>query len=1118
MIADSEQRARARDPARSVIVQAPAGSGKTELLTQRYLALLAHVDEPEHVLAVTFTRKAAAEMRHRVLRALQAQDGSAPDARLPETAELARAVAEQSERRGWRLAEHPARLRIRTFDSLSHWLAAAAPVSDSRGAALGSIVEQPDALYEAAARRALELLDDADFGPALTTVVRYLDNRTELFVRLMAQMLAQRDQWLPLLGRGLITTEARAALEAGLRALVQHELEGLAACMPLPMRVKLTKVLPYAGACLETAGNSSPLVAWAGCTEFPAADPDALPLWQALPAFFLTAQEKPGPEFRLAGGVNKKLGFATPKEGGDAALKDAAKQLVASAAGDAELLAALGRVRALPAPAYSDAQWAALAAFIKVLPLVAAELELLFNQRGTTDYVQVARQALAALGSDGAPTGLALTLDYQIQHILIDEFQDTSRTQLALLQELTRGWTSGDGRSLMLVGDPMQSIYRFRQADVSLFLNLWDNGLGDLPLEPITLSCNFRSVPAVVDWVNATFSALMPAAHDPTTGAVRFAPGVAQRAGHAASGVRWHRFFHPGRVDEARCVADLVEAALQENSSDRIGILVRTRNQARLIAPELRARGIAFAGAGLEQPGETAVEQDLIALTRALSQPGDRVAWLALLRAPWCGLSLADLDALVGNDWDSTVLELLRAPERLSVVSADGRERIGELCEQMSASLARKGELALRDWVEGAWQRLGGPAFLQTQRELELAEQFFQQLEAHDEGGDIAAAFDLYTCLPDRQDSPTESAARVQLLTLFKAKGLEYDVVILPALDGSTRNDSRQMIAAHEYFGPDGATEYLLAPLEAPGQPDDPLARLIRGLQAEQRSHELDRLLYVAATRAKRWLHICHELKLDKDGKIAAPRRGSLLARLWPVIEADCAELSGPPGTSEQREAWVQLAVRRREAGWQPVPPPPALPYAAAPLAADGDVEVTYDWAGSDAMRIGRVVHRCLQHVAERGLTQWRNGQRVAGMLTEEGVEAAQLAGAAEQVNTALQATLRDERGRWLVADHREAAVELPVTVLHDGRPERLVIDRTFVADDGVRWVVDYKTSRHEGADIDVFIDREVERYTPQLMRYVAALRLLDPGRPVRAALYFPLLGVFRELPDVTVG
>ena len=248
MIADSAERARARDPARSVIVQAPAGSGKTELLTQRYLALLAQVEEPEHVLAVTFTRKAAAEMRHRVLRALREPVGDETDERLPETAELARAVAQQSARRGWRLAEHPARLRIRTFDSLSSWLAAAAPVSDSRGAALGRVAEQPGELYEAAARRVLELMDDATFGPALTTVLGYLDNRTDRFVQLMAQMLAQRDQWLPLFGTGRVTTAAREALEAGLRALVRHELEQLAACIPLPMRVGLARVLPPAGA------------------------------------------------------------------------------------------------------------------------------------------------------------------------------------------------------------------------------------------------------------------------------------------------------------------------------------------------------------------------------------------------------------------------------------------------------------------------------------------------------------------------------------------------------------------------------------------------------------------------------------------------------------------------------------------------------------------------------------------------------------------------------------------------------------------------------------------------------------------------------------------------------
>ncbi|HKS93916.1 MAG TPA: UvrD-helicase domain-containing protein, partial [Gammaproteobacteria bacterium] len=158
--ADQHTRERALDPQTSFIVQAPAGSGKTSLLTQRYLRLLAGVEAPEEIIAITFTRKAAGEMRNRVLKALDAAgDGTVPAAvhhRL--TWELARAARARDAERGWRLAEHPARLRIQTIDSLNAELTRQMPLLSGCGAP-PAIAEQPEFLYQEAARRTLALLE-----------------------------------------------------------------------------------------------------------------------------------------------------------------------------------------------------------------------------------------------------------------------------------------------------------------------------------------------------------------------------------------------------------------------------------------------------------------------------------------------------------------------------------------------------------------------------------------------------------------------------------------------------------------------------------------------------------------------------------------------------------------------------------------------------------------------------------------------------------------------------------------------------------------------------------------------------------------------------------------------
>src|SRR5690606_31866491 len=120
---------------------------------------------------------------------------------------------------------------------------------------------------------------------------------------------------------------------------------------------------------------------------------------------------------------------------------------------------------------------------VLVVRYAAAHLKVVFQQRHSVDFSEVALAALQALGNV-EPTDTQLAMDERIAHILVDEFQDTSFIQIELLEKLTEGWMPGDGRTLFLVGDPMQSIYAFRKADVGLFLKLWhERRLGQVPLE-----------------------------------------------------------------------------------------------------------------------------------------------------------------------------------------------------------------------------------------------------------------------------------------------------------------------------------------------------------------------------------------------------------------------------------------------------------------------------------------------------------------------------------------------------------------------------------------------------------------------------------------------------------
>ncbi len=157
-MSDGAARTRAVEPSRSVIVQAPAGSGKTTLLVERYLGLLAVVDAPEEILAITFTRKAAAEMRRRVLGFLDPDYQS--DA-AHEQPSLAKARAVRDKVVAWQLRENPHRLMIRTIDSFNHYLARTMPVAS----ALGPVPAPADntrSLYRRAARNILASVGDTD--------------------------------------------------------------------------------------------------------------------------------------------------------------------------------------------------------------------------------------------------------------------------------------------------------------------------------------------------------------------------------------------------------------------------------------------------------------------------------------------------------------------------------------------------------------------------------------------------------------------------------------------------------------------------------------------------------------------------------------------------------------------------------------------------------------------------------------------------------------------------------------------------------------------------------------------------------------------------------------------
>jgi ATP-dependent exoDNAse (exonuclease V) beta subunit len=601
-------------------------------------------------------------------------------------------------------------------------------------------------------------------------------------------------------------------------------------------------------------------------------------------------------------------------------------------------------------------------------------------------------------------------------------------------------------------------------------------------LEPLTLTTNFRSQSSLVSWFNAIFPRVLPAAEEETSGAVPYARSTPHHAALPGEAAAWHGFFD--RDGEARKVVQLVKEA-----TGKVAILIRNRSHLDRIVPALKAGGIRYRAVDIDALGEKQIVQDLYALTRALAHPADRVAWLAILRAPWVGMSLAEFSRYFESK-SGTVWELVQ--------QVPGLERFRTV---LGPALANRLRGTLRDRVEGAWLALGGPACVADATDLEDAGIFLDELEKLEEAGelpDLAALADKLEklwALPDVDAGP----GAVEIMTIHKAKGLEFDTVIVPGLDRPPRSGERELFLSRALPG----GRLLLAPINETGGDREPLYEYVRELEREAEDIEAGRLFYVAATRAVSRLHLLGCARPNEKGDAKPPNKRTLLAKAW--FEAGQCFPSFALHPEPESTTSVPSALLRRLPARLKLPPPPAPAQWTAPPEGRAEERIEFSWVGETARHVGTVVHRWLQRIAGDALEGW-DAQRVDSLrphferdLRRRGVEDA--AGAAGRVAAALKSSLADERGRWLLGPHAEARSEYRLRT--PGRA--YVIDRAFRDAEGNRWVVDFKTSSHEGGDIEAFLDAQRERYKAQLDGYAAAVG------GARRALYFPLLKGWRE-------
>lgn len=1202
---DQAQRISALDPHRSLLVQAPAGSGKTDLLTRRFLRLLAEVDDPAQVVAITFTRAAAAEMRHRILAELEkASARNTADQGTDEFSmeALAARALERSRQLDWRLLELASQLRISTIDSFCRDLAIQLPIFSGVGSNL-EISERPTELYRRAARLTLEKLGDSrlpDLSDAIKDLLLWRDNGWKELEELLVKMLSQRDRWMHtfVLSQAPDWIAIREWLERPFASAVRSALVSLAQLFS-NVPDACDEALQLAQfACIHGANDLHRELA--ELANFPygphqdsAALEDARSAYVCLANLLLTGED----HFRRQ--INIRLGF--PKEHIEEKLR--MQDLIEQLSAVPGLEEALAGVRKLPPARYTEEDWQIVRASFTLLRHAAGELKAVFAEGGTVDFVEVAQIARQVLrDEDRLPSDAALAVADDIRHLLVDEFQDTSRRQHEFISALIAAWPERSGRSIFVVGDPMQSIYSFRDAEAELFGRVKESGFElseeePFPLYPVRLAANFRTHPALVSSVNDAFEKVFAL---PDGSGIEFAKAEPARDPSASPGKRFelHLEFIPQTMhgnssdpDSTRARQEITaqreatrtrqtnqiitligshldraEAARASGAKYRIAILGRARTALVPIAAALRDAGISFRGVELESLKDRPEILDAASLARAVLNPEDRVAWLGVLRAPWCGLSLAELHAVAGAEDASRpaapVLGLLR--ERLELLSAESRnasQRVLAAFASVPHLRDRFPSASTGTVLQQLWLSLGGNRCVDATGRANL-DLFWKLLDTLP-GGEpdltraaLDAALEDLFALPD---PATSSECGVQLMTIHKSKGLEFEVVLIPDLHARGGNSKPELLSwlergITEPEESDDLTEFLVAPLQFKGSDCGKARQWVDQIRRDRESQETRRILYVGATRAREELHLFAQpaYKKEDDGSRSLQEpRNCLLATAWPAFDYEIHTrfdewnaMSQAPVAGIDQLVDTIAAKGQDNLVFMPSPTQPTFlrrlppdfqtscsigPSLSAPgnLVGLGDANPYQRHQGGQISRtLGNAVHKLLEELARlRTTLDWDSAwtalenfrQRITASVRSAGVSLAEAENVTAQAFACARSATRDAYGQWILSPHSKAVSESGWAGIVSGNLRLVRVDRLFRAGfeplqpgNDALWIIDYKTAHAENIVASSALPAFRNTFAPQLHMYASVLRNLHGTElQLRAGLYYPRMSLF---------
>jgi len=1150
---DQGQRRQAVNPAVSVHVEAPAGSGKTTVLLERYLTILAAGTRPEDILALTFTRKAAGELRTRIQReffrrslANQADPVNPLEAQLQELVRAAWLRHVNGE--GDPFLE---RLQIATFHSFCAQILRLVPHASGLTPGFRVMEEQEANRLQAEAveqlrRQLAKLPTDHPQRQALVRRLVRLNNSWPNLAGELQHLLARRDilkQFIALARTSQEEAAYNRLLEDQLQEMVLPDVRRLAReFRQTPLGRQWPDLVHYLKAAGAKVAENLP-------DHLPGEGLQDLVDWVRVAKGILT------------GNCTCYRAFKRPyfPEGfGSQLWADLFRNI------PSEVLAALVPFCNLPEILiHADEATAVQDLMILLTRLLDIYTELCAARR-VVDFTALEEKALDLMGQGALPLVWS-HLNSRYQHLLVDECQDTSKQQIEILCHLVAAWPQTGGQSLMVVGDPKQSIYGWRQARVELFLRTREEQRlaacpAAPPLEILTLETNFRSTVTLVEWVNGIFGrTIMP---DKETGGVPFHAAVPRP--EAPRGETPHLSLFVD-ADPQRCRRQ--EAAwlatelcrLQESLPDQetVGVLLFTRKHLQVYLEAWRQAGLNLRiRDGLPLMASRVVQHAHNVIT-ALIRPHDDLAWAGLLRGfagPQPLSLLAAVAACPGDFWSEKIRDYAG--------SAQGTPELRRFLACLDEAADQLGRLPLHEllanWLAaaGAWEWAArgegaqGVANLKTYLDLLATAAAMTPSAGLDQVNDLLAQT-YQPPDPRAQDAP------IEVLTVHAAKGLEYDYVYLPFLDWQplrTRKSDTPFLL-EEIPGTGTAMLALNRPYYAEEQ--SVFYNVLKKMGEANTLGEARRLFYVAVTRAKRHLFLSGCAGLNGKGDWNFPSQSplgwlrqhyadeelipnselrwsdpDLLVRVHqaprsfllssPTTVPTAAAASPTEGERERPEAARDLPpaleIRSQRRPYEMV-----LPSALALDSLEAPDETEEPETDSPFLPVararGELTHRLLEDVAQK--RPLPPPEALAAELAKVVPDGAAVLALARDILAEVQACQADPflapllaaelpvaKSEWLL----EAWEDLPLgegkdcaqsrgPVLYRGKIDRLVCDgRDW-------WLLDYKTTRPGPEQTwEEFEAAEIAKYRPQMEAYrtmAAKFFGLSPPETIKTVLYF---------------